>query len=107
MPPRDGGGEVKRDRSGLYALRSLLFGKEVKAMCGYHCPFAERKPCAGFLLCRDMYKEGVNYTKLLANENKELAESLEIKQAPTLVMVKNGEVAKFAGVSDIKKVLKA
>lgn len=30
-------------------------------MCGYHCPFAERKPCAGFLLCRDMYKEGVNY----------------------------------------------
>lgn len=30
-------------------------------MCGYHCPFAERKPCAGFLLCRDMYEEGVNY----------------------------------------------
>jgi len=30
-------------------------------MCGYHCPFAERKPCAGFLLCRDMYQEGVNY----------------------------------------------
>ena len=30
-------------------------------MCGYHCPFAERKPCAGFLLCRDMYQDGVNY----------------------------------------------
>lgn len=30
-------------------------------MCGYHCPFAERKPCAGFLLCRNMYKSGVNY----------------------------------------------
>lgn len=30
-------------------------------MCGYKCPFAERKPCAGFLLCRDMYEEGVNY----------------------------------------------
>ena len=30
-------------------------------MCNYHCPFAERKACAGFLLCRDMYKEGVNY----------------------------------------------
>lgn len=30
-------------------------------MCGYHCPFAERKPCAGFLLCKNMYKSGVNY----------------------------------------------
>ena len=30
-------------------------------MCNYHCPFAERKACAGFLLCRDMYEEGVNY----------------------------------------------
>lgn len=30
-------------------------------MCGYHCPFSERKPCAGFLLCRDIFKEGVNY----------------------------------------------
>lgn len=30
-------------------------------MCGYKCPFAERKPCAGFLLCRDLYQEGVNY----------------------------------------------
>ena len=30
-------------------------------MCNYRCPFAERKPCAGFLLCRDLYKDGVNY----------------------------------------------
>lgn len=30
-------------------------------MCGYKCPFAERKPCAGFLLCRDLYQEGVDY----------------------------------------------
>lgn len=30
-------------------------------MCGYKCPFAERKSCAGFLLCRDMYQDGVNY----------------------------------------------
>lgn len=30
-------------------------------MCNYHCPYAERKPCAGFLLCRDLYQEGVNY----------------------------------------------
>lgn len=30
-------------------------------MCNYHCPFAERKPCAGFLLCRNLYQDGVNY----------------------------------------------
>lgn len=30
-------------------------------MCGYRCPFAERKACAGFLLCKNMYKSGVNY----------------------------------------------
>ncbi|MBR5312761.1 MAG: hypothetical protein IKU40_07760 [Clostridia bacterium] len=30
-------------------------------MCNYHCPFAERKAVAGFLLCRDLYKEDVNY----------------------------------------------
>lgn len=30
-------------------------------MCNYRCPFADRKPCAGFLLCRDLYQDGVNY----------------------------------------------
>ena len=30
-------------------------------MCNYHCPHAERKKCAGFLLCRLLYQEGVNY----------------------------------------------
>ena len=41
------------------------------------------------------------------NEYAEMATSFGIKQAPTLVVVKNGEVAKFAGVSDIKKFLNA
>ena len=30
-------------------------------MCNYHCPHAERKACAGFLLCRLLYKDGINY----------------------------------------------
>ena len=30
-------------------------------MCNFHCPYAERKPCAGFLLCRKLYQDGVNY----------------------------------------------
>ena len=52
-------------------------------------------------------KEGVQFEKLLANENKEAATALEIKQAPTLAVVENGEVKKYSGVSDIKKYLKA
>ncbi len=52
-------------------------------------------------------KENISYQKLLANENKELATELEIKQAPTLVYVEGGIAAKYAGVSDIKKFLKA
>ena len=52
-------------------------------------------------------KEGVQYEKLLANENKDAATALEIKQAPTLAVVQDGVVQKYAGVSDIKKYLKA
>ena len=50
-------------------------------------------------------KAGVAYTALLANDNKELVEALGVKQAPTLVVVSNGNVEKYTGVSDIKKYL--
>ena len=52
-------------------------------------------------------KAGVSYQKLLADENRELVEEFDIKQAPTLVSVKNGLATKLTGVSDIKKFLKA
>ena len=51
-------------------------------------------------------KAGVKYETVLANaENKSLVDAYGIKQAPTLVVVKDGNVEKFAGVSDIKKFL--
>ncbi|MBE6965366.1 MAG: ribonucleoside triphosphate reductase [Ruminococcaceae bacterium] len=59
------------------------------------------------IACATLDKAGVEYKKLLANENKELAEALGIKQAPTLAVVRNGEVTKYTGVSDIKKMLNA
>ncbi len=52
-------------------------------------------------------KAGYLYHTLLANENAELVAEFGVKQAPTLVVVKNGEASKFAGVSDIKKMLGA
>ena len=38
---------------------------------------------------------------------RKMATELGIKQAPTLVVIKDGAVSKFAGVSDIKKYLNA
>ena len=57
------------------------------------------------IACATLDKAGYEYTKLLADENAELAQKLGIKQAPTLVVIKDGEAAKYTGVSDIKKFL--
>ena len=57
------------------------------------------------IACSILDKAGVAYDKLLANENAELAEGFGVKQAPTLVVVKDGQASKYAGVSDIKKLL--
>ena len=59
------------------------------------------------IACALLDKAGFKYEKLLANEHADMATSFGIKQAPTLVVVKNGEVSKFAGVSEIKKMLGA
>ena len=57
------------------------------------------------IACATLDKAGFPYKKVLANEEAELAASLGVKQAPTLVIIKNGEATKYAGVSDIKKFL--
>ena len=55
--------------------------------------------------CALLDKAGFGYEKLLANEHADLVKEFGIKQAPTLVVIKNGEVNKYVGVSDIKKML--
>ena len=47
-------------------------------------------------------KAEIAYTKVYANENVELTQALGIRQAPTLVDVKNGEITKYTTVSEIK-----
>ena len=59
------------------------------------------------IACSLLDKAGVGYTKLLANENAEMATELGIKTAPTLVVIENGVATKYAGVSDIKKYIGA
>ena len=57
------------------------------------------------IACATLDKAGYQYEKLLANEHTDLVERFGIKQAPTLVVVRNGSFEKYAGVSDIKKFL--
>lgn len=57
------------------------------------------------IACATLDKAGFTYKKVLANEEPDLATGYGVKQAPTLVIVKDGTVTKYAGVSDIKKFL--
>ena len=59
------------------------------------------------IACSLLDKAGVAYEKLLANEYVDLVNDFGVKQAPTLVVVKNGTFEKYTGVSDIKKFLNA
>ena len=45
----------------------------------------------------------IEYKVINAEENRELARSLKIVQAPTLATVQNGEVRTVSGLSDIIK----
>ena len=51
-------------------------------------------------------KEGIEYTALNANEEKDLVGKFGIKQAPTLVILNGDSFEKFRGVSDIRGWLK-
>ena len=55
------------------------------------------------IACSLLDRAGIIFEKKLANENAELATSLGIKQAPTLVVIENGTVNKYTGVSEIKR----
>ena len=45
----------------------------------------------------------IPYEKLLAYESLELADLLDIRQAPTLVVIEQGSVTKHAGVANIMR----
>ena len=59
--------------------------------------------------CRMAYgyldKAGLQYEKINAEENEELARSYGIRQAPTLVVVDGDSIEKFAGAGAIKQYL--
>ncbi len=57
------------------------------------------------IACAMMDKAGFAYEKLYADEHADLVKQYGIMQAPTLVILREGTVKKYTGVSDIKKYL--
>ena len=49
-------------------------------------------------------KAQIKYTPINAEQEKELVNKYEIKQAPTLVITNNKVYSKLKGVSEIKKI---
>ncbi len=47
-------------------------------------------------------KAGIKYEKVLADENKELAEEYGVHQAPTLISISGGQVEKIVNLSNIR-----
>ncbi len=48
-------------------------------------------------------KAGISYRTLLVNENLDLVNRFGVKSAPTMIVVQDGTVAQYTGVSDIKR----
>ena len=47
-------------------------------------------------------KAGISYSKIIANENKEIAVAYGVNSAPTLIVEDNGKVEKIVNVSNIR-----
>ena len=62
------------------------------------------KTCPNCRLAKSVLdRAGVTYRVVDAEENRKLVENYEIRQAPTLVVVRGGNVSRFANASNIRK----
>ena len=64
------------------------------------------KTCPNCKIAKDILKD-IPYALIDAEENAELSMKYGVMQAPTLVVVSDGQVSKFANVSNIKKFVDA
>ena len=55
----------------------------------------------------NLAKAGISVNEVMVYENQELALTLGVKQAPTLIVVSGGQIEKFSGVPEIKKFIDA
>ena len=60
------------------------------------------KTCPNCKIAKEFLKD-MEYQAVDAEENPELAQEFGVMQAPTLVVVKDGNIRKFVNASNIKK----
>ena len=66
------------------------------------------KTCPNCKIAKQLLdQKGIAYTVMLAEENGELIKALDLKQAPTLMVVANGATVKYVGVPNVKEFIKA
>ncbi len=64
----------------------------------------ESKTCPNCKMAKILLeKAGVDFSVVVATENVELTKHLDVKQAPTLVVIKDGLVERIVNLSNIKK----
>lgn len=65
-----------------------------------------RKDCPNCKVAKELLdKKKIKYEVIDAEKMSEMSKDLGIKQAPTLVVIKDGKIEKYSNVSDIKKYL--
>lgn len=69
--------------------------------------FFGTKTCPKCVTAKELFQEaGILYKYMDAEENEELTYSLNIYQAPTVVIVRNGDTRIASGLSSVKKLVK-
>ena len=114
----DGKAQEYKDRKEYNIATSVMKRDGVKEECA--CESAPKADCSDkvYLFATQtcpnckvavslLEKAGVSFEKLYVNENEEMAKKLELKQAPTLVIMNGESATKFAGVPAIKKYLES
>ena len=78
--------------------------KERRAGSGVQLTLLTTKTCPNCKIAEKFLADnGVNYTKLFAEDNASLVETYGIRQAPTLVVTGSNGFEKYAGVSEIMR----
>lgn len=93
---------LKRKPEDPYDVPEIQAPKKAKESAKDGAFLFTTKTCPNCKIAREFLK-GETYQTVDAEENPELSDAYGIMQAPTLVLVKNGEIRKFVNASNIKK----
>ena len=95
---------LKKKAEGTVAEASVMEATPVACCEGDNVMLFTTKTCPNCKAAASVLeKNNIGYTKVDAEDNAEISKGYDIRQAPTLIVEKDGKVMKFAGMSEIKK----